>query len=39
VREGFLKARKLKDLGGAIYCIIFLESENKEFLKKHPKIN
>lgn len=38
VREGFLKARQLKDFDGSIYCTVFLTSENKEFLKKHPKI-
>jgi hypothetical protein len=37
VRQGFLKARQLKDRKGAIYCALFLVSENKEFLDKYPK--
>ncbi|MBD3366018.1 hypothetical protein GF360_01600 [candidate division WWE3 bacterium] len=38
VRTGFLKASQLKDSSGAIYCTVFFVYENKEFLKKHPKI-
>ncbi|MBU1043885.1 MAG: ZPR1-type zinc finger protein [Candidatus Omnitrophica bacterium] len=37
IRQGFLKAKKLKDKKGAIYCTLFLVSENKDFLDKYPK--
>jgi C4-type Zn-finger protein len=37
-REGLLKGRDLKNEGGQIYCTIYLISENKEFLKKYPKL-
>lgn len=38
IRQGFLKAKQLKDSSGAIYCTMFLVGENKEFLDKYPKI-
>jgi len=38
VRNGFLKARELEDSRRTIYLTVFLLDENKEFLKKHPKI-
>ena len=38
-REGILVGRDLKDEKGYVYEIVFLVSENKEFLKKYPRIN
>jgi len=35
---GFLKARELKNPTGAVYFSVFLSDENREFLKKHSKI-
>jgi hypothetical protein len=37
VRQGILKARKLKDSKGLDYCKVFLVDENKEFLEKNPR--
>lgn len=37
VREGFLKVRELKDSAGWIYFKVYMQEDNKEFLKKHPK--
>ena len=36
-REGLLHGRDLKRSDGAVYCTIYLISENQEFLKKYPK--
>lgn len=36
-REGVLVGRDLKDDSGNTYWTVFLVSENKEFLKNHPK--
>lgn len=36
-RQGLLKGRDLKRADGTIYCTIYLESENQEFLKKYPR--
>lgn len=38
-RDGLLKGRDLKDEKGQIYYTIYLVEENKEFLKKYPKID
>ncbi len=37
-REGLLKGRDLKNEKGQTYYTIYLISENKEFLKKYPKL-
>lgn len=37
-REGLLHGRDLKRINGSIYETIFLVSENKEFIKKYPRI-
>lgn len=37
-REGLLHGRDLKLADGSIYQTIFLVSENKEFIKKYPRI-
>ncbi len=37
-REGLLHGRDLKKENGSIYCTVYLNSENKEFLKKYPRI-
>lgn len=37
-REGLLHGRDLKRANGSIYETIYLVSENKEFLKKYPRI-
>jgi len=40
IREGELVGRELKEVGGNIYCTIFLTSENSDFIEKYPrKIN
>lgn len=39
VREGLLKGRDLKDEKGQAYFTVYLVSENKEFLKKYPRID
>lgn len=36
-RLGQLKGRDLKRSDGSIYCTIYLESENQQFMKEHPK--
>lgn len=37
-REGLLHGRDLKRANGSIYETVYLVSENKEFLKKYPRI-
>jgi len=37
-REGLLIGHDLKRVDGSVYYTIYLVSENKEFLKKYPKI-
>ncbi|MFH1827105.1 MAG: hypothetical protein ABH812_01565 [bacterium] len=37
-RQGILKGRDLKRKDGSIYCTVYLIEENKEFLKKYPKV-
>jgi len=37
-KEGLLHGRELKRANGSIYETIYLVSENKEFLKKYPRI-
>lgn len=36
-KQGLLHGRDLKKKDGSTYCTIYLESENKEFLKKYPR--
>lgn len=36
-KEGLLRGRELKKQDGAVYCTVYLEKDNKEFLKKYPK--
>lgn len=36
-KEGLLHGRDLRNGQGGTYCTVYLESENKEFLKKHPR--
>ncbi len=36
-KEGLLHGRDLKNRQGGTYCTVYLESENQEFLKKHPR--
>lgn len=38
-REGVLAGRDLKDEKGYVYETVFLVSENKDFLKKYPRVN
>lgn len=38
-REGLLVGRDLKREDGTVYYTIYLKSENKKFLKKHPKLD
>jgi hypothetical protein len=35
-KQNILKGRELKRTDGTIYCTIYIESENKEFLKQYP---
>jgi|Napbiome12C3dose_1001474.scaffolds.fasta_scaffold00001_70 hypothetical protein len=37
-REGLLYGRDLKKENGSIYCTIYLDEENKEFLEKYPRL-
>lgn len=37
-RQGFLKARELKNSLGQIYCSVYLKKENKPFLDKYPEV-
>ena len=36
-KEGLLHGRDLISAKGWTYCTVYLESENQEFLKKHPR--
>jgi hypothetical protein len=36
-KEGLLHGRDLKREDGSIYCTVYLNEENQEFLKKYPK--
>jgi DNA-directed RNA polymerase subunit M/transcription elongation factor TFIIS/DNA-directed RNA polymerase subunit RPC12/RpoP len=36
-KDGLLKGRELKRQDGSVYCTIYLESENQEFINKYPR--
>ncbi len=36
-RQGLLLGRDLKRIDGVVYCTVYLNEENKEFLEKYPR--